>query len=30
MSDTENNNQNEVMNLLTRIKKQLKELDYYC
>ena len=27
MSDTENNNQNEVMNLLTRIKKQLKELD---
>ena len=27
MSDTENNNQNEVMNLLKRIKKQLKELD---
>ena len=27
MSDTENNSQNEVMNLLKRIKNQLKELD---
>ena len=27
MSDAEHNNQNEVMNLLKRIKKQLKELD---
>ena len=27
MSDTENNNQNEMLNLLKRIKKHIKELD---
>ena len=27
MSDTENNSQNEMLNLLKRIKKHIKELD---